>query len=148
MFVNYFVKMFAESHSSVGSIVDLRTGGCWFDPRLGQYSFQGLMIVIAIRFIPLSSLSIVSTMVMLKSSQWLGKKYCAEYWLKECRKSMDRCTGSPHITEILLKNGVKHHAINQAIKMLQRRLHLSIKPPSHMFEPHSKTILNSNDSEV
>ena len=30
--------------SSVGSIADLRTGGCWFDPRLGQYSFRGLMI--------------------------------------------------------------------------------------------------------
>ena len=30
----------AEPHSSVGSIADLRTGGRWFDPRLGQYSFQ------------------------------------------------------------------------------------------------------------
>ena len=25
---------FAEPHSSVGSVVDLRTGGHWFDPRL------------------------------------------------------------------------------------------------------------------
>ena len=45
----------------------------WFDPRLGQYSFRGWMIAIAIELIPLSPLSIVSTMVMWKSSQWLGK---------------------------------------------------------------------------
>ena len=43
---------------------DLRTGGRWFDPRLGQYSFRGLIIVIATGFIPLSPLSVVSTMVM------------------------------------------------------------------------------------
>ena len=57
--------------SPVGSVVDLRTGQ-WFDPRLGQYSFQGLMIVIMTGFISLSLLSVVSIMVMLESSQWLG----------------------------------------------------------------------------
>ena len=31
----------------VGRVADLRTGGRWFDPRLGQYSFRGLIIVIA-----------------------------------------------------------------------------------------------------
>ena len=67
------VSKYAEPHSSVGSIADLRTGGCWFDPRLGQYSFRGLMIVIATGFIPLSPLSVVLTMVMWESSQWLGK---------------------------------------------------------------------------
>ena len=30
----------------IGQSQDLRTGGCWSDPRLGQYSFRGLMIVI------------------------------------------------------------------------------------------------------
>ena len=35
-----------EPHSSVGSVADLRTGGRSFDPRLGQYSLRGLMIVI------------------------------------------------------------------------------------------------------
>ena len=34
----------AEPHSSVGSIADFRTGGHWFNPWLGQYSFRGLMI--------------------------------------------------------------------------------------------------------
>ena len=57
----------------VGSVADLRTGGGWFDPQLSQYSFRGLMIVIATGFIPLSLLSIVSTMVVWESSQWLRK---------------------------------------------------------------------------
>ena len=61
-------------HSSVGSLQDLRTGGRWFNPRLGQNSFQGPMIIIATGYIPLSRPSIVSTMVMWEeTSQWLGK---------------------------------------------------------------------------
>ena len=63
----------AKPHSSVGSIAYLRIEGHWFDPRLSQYSFPGLMIVIATGFIPLSPLSIVLTMVMWESSQWLEK---------------------------------------------------------------------------
>ena len=58
----------AKPHSSVGSVPLLRTGGCWFDSRLGQYSFRGLMIVIVTGFIPLSPLSVVLTMVMWESS--------------------------------------------------------------------------------
>ena len=42
-------------------------------PGLGQFSVRGLMIVVATGFIPLSLLSIVSTLVMWESSQWLGK---------------------------------------------------------------------------
>ena len=38
--------MLVECHSSVGSVPDLRTEGRMFDPRLGQYSFIGLIIVI------------------------------------------------------------------------------------------------------
>ena len=48
----------AESHSSVGSVADLRKGGRWLDTWLGQYSFRGLIIVTATGFIPLSPLSI------------------------------------------------------------------------------------------
>ena len=51
-----------EPRSSVSGIADLRTGGRWFDPRLGQYSLQGLMIVIVTGFLPLSLLSVVLTM--------------------------------------------------------------------------------------
>ena len=58
--------------SSVGHIQDLRTGGCWFDPWFSQYSFWGLMVVIATGIIPLSQLSIVLMMVMRLSSQWFG----------------------------------------------------------------------------
>ena len=61
----------AEPHSSVSSSHDLRTGGRWFDLRLGQYSFPVLIIVIATGFIPLSALPIVLAMVMRESSQWL-----------------------------------------------------------------------------
>ena len=67
--------MDAEPNRSFGSVEDLRTGGCWFKPRLAQYSFRGLMIVIKTGFIPLSPLSIVSTMVMCENSQWLGKNF-------------------------------------------------------------------------
>ena len=69
-----YTKFFlAEPLSSVSSVQDLKAGGCWFDPRLGQYSVRGLMIVIATGFIRLSLLSIISTIVVWESSQWLGK---------------------------------------------------------------------------
>ena len=59
---------------------DLKSGDGWFDPRLNQYSFRGLMIVIATGFIPLSPLSIVSTMVNVGKQPIALKKDCAEYW--------------------------------------------------------------------
>ena len=63
----------AEPHCSVGIALqtNLRTGGRWFDPQLGQYSFQGLMMVTATGFIPLSQLSVVLIMVMWESKQGL-----------------------------------------------------------------------------
>ena len=64
---------FFPPHSSVSSIANLRTGGHWFDPQLCLYSFRGLMIDIATGFIPLSPMSLVLTMVMSESRQWLGK---------------------------------------------------------------------------
>ena len=67
------INFYVEFHSLVNSVADLRTGGRWFDPRIGQYSFRGLMIIIWTGFIPLSPLSVVSTMVMWESSQWPGK---------------------------------------------------------------------------
>ena len=63
----------AEPHSSVDSVANLRTGGCWVDPQLSQYSYRWLMIIIATGSIPLSLLSLVSTMVIWKYSQWFGK---------------------------------------------------------------------------
>ena len=77
----------SEPHSSVGSVVDLRTGCCLFDPRLGQYSFQGLMMVIVIGFVPFSLLSVVSTMGVWESSQWLGKNIVRSTGYKNSRKA-------------------------------------------------------------
>ena len=51
---------------SVGSIAGLRTAEV-------AGSFRELRIVIATGFIPLSPLSVVSTMVKWESNQWLGK---------------------------------------------------------------------------
>ena len=71
----------AGPHSSVSSIADLRTGH-WFDPRLSQYSFLRLMIVIATGFIPLSLLA-----VRCFDNGYVGRQpvaweeYCVEYWL-------------------------------------------------------------------
>ena len=69
----WFMCIVAEHHSSIGKEADLRAGGRGFDPRFSQYSFRDLMIVIATGFIPLSPLSVVSTMVMWESSQLLEK---------------------------------------------------------------------------
>ena len=57
----------SQPHSSVGCIQDLRTRGCWFDPRLNQYSFRESKIVIGTGYIPFSLQSIVWMMVMGKS---------------------------------------------------------------------------------
>ena len=67
----WIMKYLAAPHSSVCSVADLRTGGRWFDPRLGQYSFRRLVIVIVVGFIFLPKLSVVS--IMWESRQWLEK---------------------------------------------------------------------------
>ena len=101
---SYFNGHSAKPHNSVGSPQYLRTGGRWFDPRVGQYSFLEFMIVIATGLIPLSLLSIVSTMLMWESSQLLGRNIV---WRTDKKNSnMDRCIGSRDITEILLKTAL------------------------------------------
>ena len=52
--------------TSVTSMQDLRTGGCWFDLYASQYSFQGMMIAIQTGFFPLSPLSIIWMQVVWK----------------------------------------------------------------------------------
>ena len=70
---------------------DLITGSSWFNPRLGKYSFRGLMIVIATGFILLSPLSFVSKMVLCKCSQKLGKNVVQSTGKKNSRKA---CIGA------------------------------------------------------
>ena len=81
-----FSQSFAKPNSSAGSVADLGTGGHQFNPQLGQYSFRGLMIVIATGFIPLSPLSDVLTMVMWESNRWLGKNIVRSTGYKNSRK--------------------------------------------------------------
>ena len=87
-------------HSSGGSVADLRTGGRWFDPLVGQYSFRGLMVIIATGFIPPAVRCFDNGHVGKQTVAWT--EYCAEYWLKKLQESMDRCTGRRDITEIIL----------------------------------------------
>ena len=81
--------LFAKPHTctSVGRVQDLRTGGRQFHPGLRQYSFRGLMIIIAIGFIPLSLLSVSSTMVMWESSQWVGMRILQSIGKENSRKT-------------------------------------------------------------
>ena len=55
-------------------------------PRLGQYSFRGLMIIIATGFIPLTAVRCFDNhYVGQQPVAWKG--YCAQYWLKNSRKA-------------------------------------------------------------
>ena len=102
MYIPTICLLLSEPYSSVGSVADLRTGGRWFDPRRFQYSFRGLMIIIATGFIPVRSFD--NGYVGKQPVVW--KEYCAEYSLKELQQSMDSSTGRRDITEILLKTAL------------------------------------------
>ena len=106
------LKQDAKPHCSVSSIAALRTRGRCFDPRLGQYSFRGLMIVIVTGFIPLSLLSIVSTFVMWESSHWLGKNIVL---VKRTPGKHGLVHWQPWYNLNTFENGIEHHTINQSI---------------------------------
>ena len=107
--------MAAESHSSVDSIADLRTGGLWFDPwpilfpRIDDSHCDRIHCSL--------------TTVCCFDNGYVGKQpvtwkeYCAEHWLKELEESMDKCTGCRDITEILLKTALNtiHSFVNGSI---------------------------------
>ena len=67
---------------TVSSLQALKTGGCWFDPRLGKYSYGGVISVVATGFIPLSLLFRVLTMVV-----WESSHLCRELVKKNSRKA-------------------------------------------------------------
>ena len=98
-------KGLAGPHSSVGTVKDLRIGGRWFDPWLGQYSFRGLMS-------HCDRIHSSLTAVHCCDNGYVGKQpvawkeYCADYWLKELQENMDKCTGRRDISEILLKTAL------------------------------------------
>ena len=104
-----------SSPSPIAPSIDLRTGGRWFDPRLGQsWFFQRIDDSHCDKIY--SSLTAIHCL----DNGYLGKQpvawkeYCAEYWFKELQKNMDRCTGRRDITEILLKMALNTiQSINQ-----------------------------------
>ena len=69
-----------EPHSSVGSVKDLRTGGHWFDPQLGQYCVPSSIDDSLCNRIHSSVTSVYSF-----DNGYVGKQpvaceeYCAEY---------------------------------------------------------------------
>ena len=73
-----------------------------FNPRLGQYSFRGLMIVTATGFIPHCCPHCCFDNDYVGKQPVAWKEYCSEYWLRERQESMDGCTGHRDITETLL----------------------------------------------
>ena len=88
----------AEPDSAVSSVAALRTRVHWSDLWLGQYFTRGLMIVIAIGFIPLSQLSVFFDNDYMRKQPVAWKEYLCGVLV-----SMGRCTGHRSITEILLK---------------------------------------------
>ena len=88
--------------SSVGSIEDLRTGGHWFEPPARPIFFPRIYDSHYDRIH--SSLKALHCF----DNGYLGKQLkawkenCAEYWIKELKKSIERCTGRRDITEITL----------------------------------------------
>ena len=107
-----------KPHSSVGSVQDLRTGGRWVDPWLGQYSIPRIDDSHCDR------IHSYHTAVDDFHNGYVGKQplawkeYFAGNWLKELQESMDKCTGHRNITEIhvLLKTALNTiQSINQSI---------------------------------
>ena len=94
---------YAKPHSSVSSVVDLRTGGRWFDSPALPIFFSRIDDSHCNRIH--SSLTTVSCFDIgyVGKQQVAWKEYCAKCWLKELQESMDRCTDCRDITEILLK---------------------------------------------
>ena len=81
-------------------------------PRLGQYSFRGLMIIIATGFIPLTAVRCFDNH---EAASGLERILCSVL-VKEFQESMDRRTGRRYITEVLLETALNTiQSINQSI---------------------------------
>ena len=98
-----------------GSVVkDLRRRGRWFDPRLGQYSFRGLMMVDTTGVIPRSLLFIVSIIVMWESSRRLEmNSLLCGVLVNRTQGKHEQMLWPPRYNLNTVGNGVKHHTNNQ-----------------------------------
>ena len=84
--------------------VGYRTGGRWFDNGLATFFLRGIMIVLSTGFIPNTT------------DHWFDDGYVGKQLLafnntalgtgktEELQETTGRCTGSPNITEIMLKS--------------------------------------------
>ena len=84
-------------------------------PGLGQYSSRGLTIVIATGFILLSPLSIVLTILMWESSQWLGKNNVRSTGKTKSRKAWIGALARRDSIETTLKTPFNQSTINLTI---------------------------------
>ena len=102
-----FKKSVLQTRKNKGLLGNgLRTGGRWFDPAVGPIFFSRIDEIHCDRIhSPL-------TAVRYFYDGYVGQQpmdceeYCAEYWLKVLQESMDRCTGRPHMIEILDKTAL------------------------------------------
>ena len=79
--------------------------GRWFDPWLLQYFFPRIDMIVFVRgFIPLSPLSIVSTIEMWESSQWVWKNIVQGTWEKNFRKAFIGELAVNEFNELMLKD--------------------------------------------
>ena len=111
-------------HSSVTGKQDLRPRDCWFDPRLGQYSFSGIDDSLCDRLH--SSVTAVHSFgngMHVQKKLVAPKENCAGHWLKELQKSIDWCTGHRDITEILLKKALNTIKIIHSISFEKIRVY-------------------------
>ena len=97
--------IYRRAHRSVSNVKKLRIGH-WFNPRLGQCSFQGLMVVIATEFIPLSHHCPLFQQRLCGKVASAWKECCDAYWLKVLQENMDRHTDHCDITEMLFETAL------------------------------------------
>ena len=97
---------FAEPHSSVGSVADLRRGGCWFwFPAWPIFFSEDWWSSLRQDSYPHTAVHCFDNGYVEKWPE-VWKEYCPEYCLKELQEGLDRCTDRCNITEILLKTAL------------------------------------------
>ena len=103
-----FVPKWPSLRTSVGSMEDLRTGGCGFEPSARPVLFPRTNDSLCDRTHAfLKAVHLFDDGYVEKQSvAW--KEYCAEYWLKKSRKAwiVARSTFRRDIIEIMLKTAL------------------------------------------
>ena len=118
-----YILFFTPLPSLVGSVRDLKTGGHLVDARLNQYSFRGLIIAIATKFIPFNAVH-----------------FFVDGYVEK-QESMDRCISHCDITETVLKMALNTlQSINPSSRLLKEQDILPYTSTSRLCFP----LLNIN----